>query len=102
MITHTTPAQVLSDVAIIFGVSINDLVSPSRLQPLAWARQAAMWVLPRRCPGLSTPAIAAWLGRRSHTTVIHGQRAAEARRRSNPLYAAQLTRLITGQEEADP
>lgn len=98
MVARATPAQVLTDVAVVFGVSLNDLVSPSRVQPLSWARQAAMWVLPHRCPELSTLATAAWLGRRNHTTVIYGRRAAEARRQTNPHYAARLAQLLVDAE----
>ena len=72
---HTTvpisPGRVLAATAESFGVSIIDLEGPSRKQPLARARQVAMYLC-RELTDLSLPKIGALFGGRDHTTVLHG------------------------------
>ncbi len=53
-----------------FGVSIDDLLSPSRSQPVAFARQVAMY-LARELTDATLPAIGRAFGNRNHTTVMH-------------------------------
>jgi len=53
-----------------FGISIDDLLSSSRGQPVAFARQVAMY-LSRELTDATLPAIGRAFGNRNHTTVIH-------------------------------
>ena len=64
-------AKILAATADSFGMSITDLESPSRRQPLARARQVAMYLC-RELTDLSLPKIGALFGGRDHTTVLHG------------------------------
>jgi chromosomal replication initiator protein len=66
-----SPGRILAATAEAFGVSIADLEGPSRRQPLARARQVAMYVC-RELTDLSLPKIGKLFGGRDHTTVIHG------------------------------
>jgi chromosomal replication initiator protein len=66
-----SPGRVLAATAESFGVSIIDLEGPSRKQPLARARQVAMYLC-RELTDLSLPKIGALFGGRDHTTVLHG------------------------------
>lgn len=66
-----SPGRILAATAEAFGVSIADLEGPSRRQPLARARQVAMYVC-RELTDLSLPKIGKLFGGRDHTTVLHG------------------------------
>jgi chromosomal replication initiator protein len=66
-----SPGRILAATAEAFGFSIADLEGPSRRQPLARARQVAMYVC-RELTDLSLPKIGKLFGGRDHTTVLHG------------------------------
>ena len=66
-----SPGRILAATSEAFGVSISDLEGPSRRQPLARARQVAMYVC-RDLTDLSLPKIGTLFGGRDHTTVLHG------------------------------
>ena len=53
-----------------FDVSLEDLLSASRAQPVAFARQVAMY-LSRELTDATLPAIGRAFGNRNHTTVMH-------------------------------
>ncbi|MBE2316977.1 chromosomal replication initiator protein DnaA [Solirubrobacter sp. CPCC 204708] len=56
-----------------FGVSMDALLSASRTQPAAFARQVAMY-LARELTGATLPTIGRAFGNRNHTTVLHACR----------------------------
>jgi chromosomal replication initiator protein len=66
-----TPGRILAATAAAFAVTIPELESPSRRQPLARARQVAMYLC-RQLTDLSLPRIGTLFGGRDHTTVLHG------------------------------
>jgi chromosomal replication initiator protein len=66
-----TPGRILAAAAAAFDVTITELESPSRRQPLARARQVAMYLC-RQLTDLSLPKIGQLFGNRDHTTVMHG------------------------------
>ena len=66
-----SPGRILAATAEAFGVSISDLEGPRRHQPLARARQIAMYIV-REMTDLSLPKIGGLFGGRDHTTVLHG------------------------------
>jgi chromosomal replication initiator protein len=63
--------RILALTAESYGVSVADLESPSRRQPLARGRQVAMYLV-RELTDLSLPKIGALFGGRDHTTALHG------------------------------
>jgi chromosomal replication initiator protein len=65
-----TDEELLNEMAIILGFSVDALRGKSRQRPLVTARQMAMYVF-RQLTDLSYPAIARLFGGRDHTTVIH-------------------------------
>ena len=65
-----TDDELLSEMAIILGQSVEALRGKSRQRPLVTSRQIAMYVF-RDLTDLSYPAIARLFGGRDHTTVIH-------------------------------
>jgi chromosomal replication initiator protein len=56
-----------------FGVTMEELLSHSRAQPVAWPRQVAMY-LARELTDATLPAIGRAFGGRNHTTVLHACR----------------------------
>jgi chromosomal replication initiator protein len=68
-----TPAQIINTTAEYFGVSVEDLIGPSRTQLLVKARQIAMYLC-RELTDLSLPKIGAEFGGKDHTTVMHSYR----------------------------
>ena len=66
-----TPGRILAATAAAFDVTIPDFEGPSRRQPLARARQVAMYLC-RQLTDLSLPRIGTLFGGRDHTTVLHG------------------------------
>jgi chromosomal replication initiator protein len=65
-----TDDELLNEMALILGHSVEALRGKSRQRPLVTARQMAMYVF-RELTDLSYPAIARLFGGRDHTTVIH-------------------------------
>lgn len=68
-------------VAKLHGLTFKEMISNRRSAHLVRARQHAMWEL-REYTGLSLPQIGRLLGRRDHTTVLHGCRVHAARMKS--------------------
>jgi Bacterial dnaA protein helix-turn-helix len=63
-------ATVVQAVTIESGLSVGDLMNPSRKKRLAWPRHVAMWAVDRYCPEYSLPEIG-YMFRRDHTSVVH-------------------------------
>jgi chromosomal replication initiator protein len=76
-----------------FGVSMDELLSSSRAQPLAWPRQVAMY-LARELTDATLPAIGRAFGGRNHTTVLHAYRKT-AERIANDREAYETVRRLT-------
>jgi chromosomal replication initiator protein len=74
--TRLEARQVQEAVAARLDLSVDALLSPSRVAPVARARQLAMY-LTRELTDLSLPAIAEAFNRRDHTTVLHAIRRVE-------------------------
>jgi chromosomal replication initiation ATPase DnaA len=68
--------------AVKSGVTLAEMRGKGRWQPLAAARQDAMAEMHEA--GFSTPQIGHYLGRRDHTTVLHGIAAANSRQSETP------------------
>ena len=65
-----TADEIINRVAHYCGTSRDDLLGPSRRQPLARHRQVAMYLC-REYTDLSLPKIGKAFGNRDHTTVLH-------------------------------
>ncbi|MEN8233404.1 MAG: chromosomal replication initiator protein DnaA [Actinomycetota bacterium] len=68
--TPPTPDRILQITADYYSTTTEDLIGPSRKQPLARSRQISMYLC-REYTDLSLPKIGARFGGRDHTTVIH-------------------------------
>ncbi len=69
--SKTTPAQILKGVSQYFGISTEELTGQSRKKEYVEPRQIAMYFL-REILEMSYPSIGEKLGKRDHTTAIHG------------------------------
>jgi hypothetical protein len=67
------------------GLKYSDLKSPRRQKHLVRARQEAMWLIRKECPGLSMPAIGRLFGGKDHTTVLHACRVHAKRIGHDPI-----------------
>lgn len=75
------PARtIIERVSVAYGVPYREIVSSSRMRPIAAARQVAMYEVRTRRPDLSLPQIGKLFGGRDHTTVLHAVRKVEADR----------------------
>lgn len=67
----TTPKQIVEKVAKYYNLSVKELTGKSRVAHIKTARQVAMFILSKEL-SLSTNKIAAEVGVKDHTTVMHG------------------------------
>lgn len=74
--------SIMAEVASRSGVTVEELVSQSRLRRIAWPRQEAMYVV-RALGRFSLPQIGRFFGGRDHTTVLAAINAYEERVRAH-------------------
>ncbi|MEX1013347.1 MAG: chromosomal replication initiator protein DnaA [Waddliaceae bacterium] len=86
-----TVEQVLQVVQQAFNVTIEDLKGNSRMQKIAIARQAAMYLACRTNKG-TLQTIAGEFGK-THSTLLHACKAVEKKMESNPSLTEQLAKL---------
>ena len=66
-----TVDEIINVTSETFGVTVEELIGPSRRRPLVNARQICMYVIRELKPETSFPTIARSFGNRDHTTVMH-------------------------------
>lgn len=67
----TSPKQIVEKVAKYYNLTVKDMCGKSRVSNIKTARQVAMFILSKEL-NLSTNKIAAEVGVKDHTTVMHG------------------------------
>ncbi len=90
-----TLREIQQETCDAFGVSLEDLLSSSRVAPIAWPRQVAMY-LARELTDQTLPAIGRAFGGRNHTTVMHACRRTAERIAADPD-AYEMVRRLTEQ-----
>jgi chromosomal replication initiator protein len=92
--TASTPTveRIQDLVAETFGLTRDELLSPSRAARVAWPRQVAMY-LAREHTHETLPAIGARFGGRDHSTVLHACKRATDRIRTDPDAYDAVTRI---------
>lgn len=78
--------------AQVWGVSVSDIYGPSRLAMFSEPRQAVMWVAKQSLP-ISLERIGDALGKRDHTTIMHGVRQADRLRERDHSYREVTDRM---------
>jgi chromosomal replication initiator protein len=94
-----TDEELLNEMALILGHSVEALRGKSRQRPLVTARQMAMYVF-RELTDLSYPAIARLFGGRDHTTVIHAVDKIQRLMKERKQVYDQVTDLVTRLKKA--
>jgi chromosomal replication initiator protein len=95
----TTVRDIQEHTCETFGLTLDDLVSPSRAARVAWPRQLAMY-LARELTDATLPAIGRQFGDRDHTTVLYAVRHA-GKRLANDARAQNLAREVTARLQDD-
>jgi chromosomal replication initiator protein len=85
-------AGIVKGVAAAFGVTVKELLGPSRLRRVMVPRQVAMYLARGLC-GLSLPRLGAAFGGRDHTTVLHACRKVEADMAGDDMLAGVVRQL---------
>jgi chromosomal replication initiator protein len=85
-------------VAEHFGLSVDELVSPSRAARVAWPRQLAIH-LARELTGSPLNMIGSAFGGRNHATILHACKRVNERRRSDRDAAAEIEELTRSVRE---
>lgn len=75
--------EVIETVSAYFGVDIEALCGPRRDKRTALARQVAMYIM-REDASMGATAIARALGRKDHSTVLHGCKTIESHQNADP------------------
>jgi hypothetical protein len=86
--------SILETTAAHFRISVQELISHERRQPLARRRQVAYYAA-RQIAGRSLPHIARHIGGRDHTTILHGVRRVAARIDAGDVETAAAVKAIT-------
>lgn len=80
-----TLQQVDAGITRHFGLRPGELQARKRTRKVSDARQIAMYIM-RHHGGASLPSIGEYLGGRDHSTVMHGCRVVEQRKKKDPRY----------------
>jgi len=89
-----TVRLVAETVAAHYGVPYREIISDRRPPKTCKARLAVYW-LARQLTPHSSSTIGRALGKRDHSTVLHGCATVDARRMIDAAYAADLDQLVT-------
>lgn len=85
-----------------FGIPKESMTCKARYRSVARPRQIAMFLMRELCPHLSYPGIGRVMGRRDHTTVMHGVRKIEELLLTDPDLAADVDQIRKAAKSVNP
>lgn len=85
--------DIIKQTAQYYGISIDDLLSSSRLRSLVRPRQMAMFLM-KKMTSLSYPAISHKFRKKNHTTVLHAIKVIQQRREDDMSIRNDMERLM--------
>ncbi len=89
------PTRICKEVASVFGVEENSLQNKRRTQPLALARQVAMFLC-RELTDNSLKTIGLYFGGRDHSTVIHAVKLISEKMKSDRNLSVKIEQIKSG------
>lgn len=89
---HVSVNAILSCVADFYQIPMVDMLSPRRTATMVRARHIAMY-LARNLTSKSFPQIGRLMGRRDHTTILHGVKVIESRLTVEPGLVLEIAEL---------
>lgn len=75
---YPTTAEIIQSTSLRFGIPAHDIMSQRKTNEIIFARHAVYWLC-RECTPMSLLQIGFALGKRDHTTIIHGIKKTEER-----------------------
>lgn len=87
-----TPDSVIREVCQFYNITIKEIKGQRRLKPLVLPRQICMYLL-REINGLGLQNIGELLGRKDHTTIIHGINKIETLLKEEPQYKTHIDEI---------
>lgn len=97
--TRARVADIVTVASRLTGLSVEDIMGPTRFRPIILVRHAVYFVA--REQGYSFPQIGARLNR-DHSSVIHGRNVAQGRAERDPDYASFLWELAKAVRDEKP
>jgi len=87
-------ADILKSVSIYWGINHEEITGKSRMERIALARHACMYLARKLIPNLSLVNVASFFGKKDHTTVIHAEKRIASKIDEEPQFKLIIDEII--------